>query len=127
MVRYKMGLTSSVVGTGMFRSFTLGTTQESAVDSLDALIASQDVVVFISPTCPYCKMAVELLTEEGIDHRVIEASQTLRGELARKTGVTSVPSTWVKGEYVGGCNDGPEDWMGVVPMLKSGKFKEMLN
>ncbi len=121
-----MGLISGVVGTGIFRSFTLGTPQESE-ESLDALIASEDVVVFTSPTCPYCKMAVELLTEEGIDHRVIEASQTLRGELARKTGVTSVPSTWVKGKYVGGCNDGPEDWMGVVPMLKSGKLKEILN
>ena len=112
----------------MFRSFTMGNTGDSAAkpeENLDAMIANDNVVVFISSTCPYCKMAVERLTEEGIEHRVVEASKTLRGELAEKTGITSVPSTWIKGQYVGGCNDGPEDWMGVLPMIKSGKFKEM--
>ena len=33
---------------------------------------------------------------------------------------------WVKGAFVGGCDDGPEAWMGVVPMVRSGKLAEML-
>ena len=32
----------------------------------------------------------------------------------------------VKGTFVGGCNDGPEPWMGLLPMLESGKLREMI-
>ena len=28
--------------------------------------------------------------------------------------------------YVGGCNDGPEKWMGIKPMIRSGKLAELL-
>jgi glutaredoxin 3 len=116
-----------VVGTGVFRSFTLGAVeQETQLSDLDTMIASNDVVLFISSTCPFCRMAIDMLTQEGIEHRVIEVDPSIRSELHKRTGKTSVPSTWIKGQYVGGCNDGPEDWMGVVPMLKSGKFKELL-
>lgn len=47
--------------------------------------------------------------------------------LQQKTGKSSAPSVWIKGTYVGGCNDGTEPWHGVLPLLKNGKFKEMLN
>ena len=43
-------------------------------------------------------------------------------ELLRRTGRSSAPSVWVRGEYVGGCDDGTEPWHGVVPMLASGKL-----
>ena len=38
----------------------------------------------------------------------------------------SAPSVWIKGEYVGGCNDGTKPWHGVLPLLSNGKFKQML-
>ena len=47
-------------------------------------------------------------------------------DLLDATGQTSVPSGWVKGAYIGGCNDGPEPWMGIVPCINSGKIKEMM-
>ena len=41
--------------------------------------------------------------------------------------VTTVPSIWVKGTYVGGCKDGPESWMGINKCIKSGKLEELLS
>jgi glutaredoxin-related protein len=35
---------------------------------------------------------------------------------------TSMPSVWIGGSFVGGCNDGP----GVVPLSKEGKLVPML-
>ena len=40
------------------------------------------------------------------------------------TGKTSVPQVFVKGQFIGGCNDGGLG--GTVPLLKSGKLQEML-
>ena len=39
-------------------------------------------------------------------------------------GKTSVPQVFVKGQFIGGCNDGGLG--GTVPLLKSGKLQEML-
>lgn len=121
----------------MFRKFTLGSfaegtsgtaaDQPSPIATVDELIASTDVVLFVSSTCPYCRQAVAALKAEGVEHTVIERTSAITATLLSKTGTTSVPSTWVKGTYVGGCNDGPEDWMGVVPMVRSGKLAEMLS
>lgn len=49
-----------------------------------------------------------------------------KSELKQRTGKSSAPSVWIKGTYVGGCNDGVEPWHGVMPMLANGKFEEML-
>ena len=31
------------------------------------------------------------------------------------------------GKYVGGCNDGPEPWMGIKKIVKSGKLNDYLS
>ena len=56
-----------------------------------------------------------------------KASRDQREALYDMTNVSSIPSIWVKGTFVGGCNDGPEGWMGIKKMLKSGKLEEMLS
>ena len=33
-----------------------------------------------------------------------------------------VPSVWIGDKYIGGCNDGPESWMGTLPNLTNGKL-----
>ena len=40
--------------------------------------------------------------------------------------MTSVPNIWVKGKFIGGCEDGPEPWMGVMPLIKNGQLAKML-
>ena len=44
----------------------------------------------------------------GQKHTVIEATSEQRNTLKSKTGQSSVPNIWIKGKFVGGCNDGPE-------------------
>jgi len=88
-------------------------------------IASADVVLFVKPGCPFCATAEEQLKAHNIPYKTVVNENHLE-ELKRRTGKTSAPSTWIKGTYVGGCNDGTEPWHGVKPMLKSGKFHEML-
>eukprot|EP00927_Polykrikos_kofoidii_P026491 TRINITY_DN2356_c0_g1_i2.p1 TRINITY_DN2356_c0_g1~~TRINITY_DN2356_c0_g1_i2.p1 ORF type:complete len:164 (+),score=26.82 TRINITY_DN2356_c0_g1_i2:74-565(+) len=105
------------------RSFSSG---GSVGDSLQEVVGSADVVVISSPTCPFCRAAIDALQAENVQHTVVEITAGLRDGLKAKVGKTSVPSVWVKGVYVGGCNDGLEPWHGVMPMLRSGKLKEML-
>ena len=60
----------------------------------------------------------------GIEFTIVNIS-SYKAELKKMTGKTSAPSVWIKGTYVGGCNDGIEPWHGVKPMIASGKFQEM--
>ena len=51
-----------------------------------------------------------------------------RAELGRMTGRSSVPSIWINGEYVGGCDDGPTPFApGVVDLAFAGTLGEKLN
>ena len=95
--------------------------------SIDQLISSADIVVFEDPYCPYCIAAKQALTSAGHKFALIAANSGQRSELRTKTKVSSVPSIWVKGIYVGGCNDGPQSWMGIKKMIASGKLNELLN
>ena len=47
--------------------------------------------------------------------------------MTEKTGMTSAPSVWIKGTFVGGCDDGTEPWHGVKPMLSNVKFDELIH
>ena len=126
-------MTPGVRGTGVFRGFELG--DVAAVDAavaaapgVDDHLAEHDMVVFVSWSCPYCQLAVQELGKAGVPFEPVDvdANGKLRRELYDKTGVTSVPSAWVKGTFIGGCNDGPEKWMGILPCLHSGRIEELL-
>ena len=54
----------------------------------------------------------------------VEVTDAQKTELKALTGKTSVPQVFVKGQFIGGCNDGGLG--GTVPLLKSGKLQEML-
>ena len=65
-------------------------------------------------TCPFCRKAKDYLDRESIPYRAIELDELdgnegneIRAELGRMTKRTSVPSIFIGGEYIGGCNDGP--------------------
>ena len=93
--------------------------------SLDYLLQQYNVVFFDSPSCPYCRKAETELNKNQILYELVDID-AYRDELKSVTGVSSAPSVWVRGEYIGGCNDGPKDWHGVIPMLKNGTFQAML-
>jgi len=95
------------------------------VAALEDAIRSADVVFFDDPACPYCRKAEVALRAEGIDFTLLPIAEH-REALEAKTRKTSAPSVWVKGTYIGGCNDGTEPWHGVRPCIESGLIKELL-
>merc|ERR1719460_973063 len=94
---------------------------------VEALIKSADVVAFHLETCPFCRKTFAAMDAEGIEYKKVDMTPEIKEELKQMTGKGSAPSVWIKGTYVGGCNDGTESWHGVKPMLKNGKFQEMLS
>jgi glutaredoxin 3 len=95
-------------------------------DAANEAIKLADLVLVVKPGCPFCKDAFESLQSSGFNPRVIEATRSQKRGLMQLTGKTSLPSCWVKGTYVGGCNDGPEEGKGVKPMIANGDLKKML-
>merc|ERR1712008_193844 len=92
---------------------------------LQAQVDSADVVFFEEPGCPYCGEAANALTNASIQFKRVGIRE-FRSSLEAATGKTSAPSVWIKGVYIGGCNDGAQPWHGVLPMLKSGKLQELV-
>lgn len=86
---------------------------------------SADVVFFDNPNCPFCRQAEAALQEKGIEFKKVPIS-SYKSEVRHHVGKSSAPAVFIKGTYVGGCNDGTEPWHGVLPMLANGKFEEML-
>jgi len=95
--------------------------------------ASAPLVLFTWESSPACKKALKLIEETGARPKVVrlddpwsEGNPT-RAALGRLTGKSSVPSIWIGGEYIGGCDDGPSDVSpGLVPMAFRGTLREKL-
>lgn len=104
--------------------------------SMQTLIAENAVVLVGAFGCGYCARAKSMLTASGIDFKFYELTggrlggkrTAERKELDSLTGFgpRTVPYFWVNGKYAGGCNDGPEPWMGVRKLIQSGQLKKML-
>eukprot|EP00747_Dinoflagellata_sp_TGD_P140116 gnl/TRDRNA2_/TRDRNA2_175971_c0_seq7.p1 gnl/TRDRNA2_/TRDRNA2_175971_c0~~gnl/TRDRNA2_/TRDRNA2_175971_c0_seq7.p1 ORF type:complete len:219 (-),score=43.27 gnl/TRDRNA2_/TRDRNA2_175971_c0_seq7:67-723(-) len=96
------------------------------VAAVNSSIKTANLVLFIKPGCPFCKDALEALQNNGFNPKIVETTRPQQRGLKSRTGKTSLPSCWVRGMYVGGCNDGIEAWHGVKPMVASGKLRQML-
>jgi glutaredoxin 3 len=67
-----------------------------------------DVVIYTTPTCPYCQRARRLLDGKGVAFRDIDVSRdpSLREEMTgRAQGRTTVPQVFIDGTPYGGCDD----------------------
>lgn len=91
--------------------------------------ASPSVAMFSFTTCPFCRRAKDYLDEKGVAYSVIELDELdgnegneIRAVLGKLTKRTSVPSIFVGGAYIGGCNDGP----GLLPLGESGELDKLL-
>jgi glutaredoxin 3 len=109
-----------------------GDYDEQAVNAkVDAFINDQSapIAMFSFTTCPFCRRAKDYLDEKGIKYNVMELDELdgnggneIRAILGKRTRRTSVPSIFVGGNYIGGCNDGP----GLLPLGASGELDKML-
>ncbi len=57
---------------------------------------------------------------------VMEDGNAYRAEMAELIGRTSVPAIWIKGVFIGGCNDGGVDNKGIVGLENSGELDKLL-
>lgn len=99
-----------------------GTTADEA--GVQQQICDNDIVVFASSGCPFCTEAIDSLKAAGYSPVVVEVGSAQKRVLADKFGSRSVPKVFVKGQFVGGCNDGGMG--GVLPLLKNGKIAGLM-
>uniref|UniRef100_A0A7S1FQB2 Glutaredoxin domain-containing protein n=1 Tax=Corethron hystrix TaxID=216773 RepID=A0A7S1FQB2_9STRA len=107
--------------------------QEAVRKRLDGMIAaSADGVLMLSfSRCPFCMKAKSILRSKGAAFKVVELDtdvdgKGIRAEMANTIGRTSVPAIWIGGKFIGGCNDGPSDFNGLVKLDETGKLNAML-
>uniref|UniRef100_A0A7S1XNM2 Glutaredoxin domain-containing protein n=1 Tax=Phaeomonas parva TaxID=124430 RepID=A0A7S1XNM2_9STRA len=99
----------------------------ATAESMQNQISSEPVLMYSFTTCPFCMKAKGLLDKVGAKYTVVELDvvpegMDMRSEMKKMIGRTSVPAVWIKGEFVGGCNDGP----GLFPLHQAGKLVPML-
>jgi len=76
---------------------------------------------------PYVRKTIETLESQKIPHVYHSGmSDDERKELAGIVGKTSVPQGFVNTVAIGGCNDGPKPWQGILPLLRSGKLQRAM-
>lgn len=94
--------------------------------SLYQTIEANKVLIFAVPDCPYCDEAKAILQQLGHVAKVVYVNEKQRMALYELTSSPQYPNIWLNGRYVGGCNDGPESWMGIKNIVAAGKLKDYL-
>ena len=66
--------------------------------------------MFSKSYCPYCKKAIALARQYGIEPDVLQLDeipdgQTIQNEIQRNTGQKTVPAIWINDNFIGGYND----------------------
>ena len=97
----------------------------SSSNQVPDLAVQSTITVFGTSSCPFCARARNALSDASLKFRDIHVNPQMRAALQKLTGQRTIPHVFVGSRFVGGCTDGPEPWMGVIPMLKSGELKEM--
>ena len=66
-----------------------------------------DVVVYLTPWCPFCTMARRLLGARGIPYEVFDvtANPAARKWLQANTNQHTVPQIFIKGRSIGGFDE----------------------
>ncbi|MBN1896694.1 MAG: thioredoxin family protein [Candidatus Aenigmarchaeota archaeon] len=61
-----------------------------------------EVKVYSTPTCPYCHMLKEFLTEKGVEFRDINVAQDVEAarEMVEKSGQMGVPQMEINGKTI---------------------------
>ncbi|MBI4289057.1 MAG: PDZ domain-containing protein [Chloroflexi bacterium] len=61
-----------------------------------------EIAIYTTPTCPYCRMLKDLLSEKGIPFREYDVSRDRAAaeDIAKRTGQTAVPVTVIDGQTI---------------------------
>ncbi|EOD14967.1 hypothetical protein EMIHUDRAFT_197665 [Emiliania huxleyi CCMP1516] len=107
--------------------------KQSVADAIAGDYDRDSVTADVKEAASSAPLALKLIGETGASPKVVrlddpwDKGNVMRAALGRLTGKSSVPSIWVGGEYIGGCDDGPSDEApGLVPMAFRGTLREKL-
>jgi len=89
-----------------------GLPQEEVTERVDAAIEDNEVVLFMKgnelmPQCGYSERALALLDKHREEFETVDTLQSLdefRAALERHSDRTTIPQTFVNGEFVGGSD-----------------------
>ena len=121
-----------------------GPASQAASDvRVQAAIDEAPLIVFGTDSCPFCHRVRVELRQAGFEATFhilsgIERTSRTRGRnrnveprattltcrhrcslpVRELTGQRTIPYVFVRGKFVGGCNDGPEEWMGALKLLR---------
>lgn len=82
------------------------------------------VTIYLTATCPYCIRARQLLQQRGVTQAEeirVDLQPSLRADMTRLTGRTSVPQIFIGDTHVGGCDDlmALDARGGLLPLLQA--------
>lgn len=65
------------------------------------------VKLYTKNYCPFCKRAVALLKQKGVAFEEVDVThdEATFQEVKAKTGWDTVPQIFIRGKFVGGCDD----------------------
>ena len=80
-----------------------------------------EVLVYTTPSCPYCVMAKRLLTQKGVAFQEVDVAHddVKRRWLAETTGQRTVPQIFIDGKPYGGFTD-------IAALDRQGKLDPLL-
>ena len=66
-----------------------------------------NVVIYLTPICPYCNRARRLLEKKGVAYTIIDvaADSVLRSEMISRSGRETVPQIFINEQHIGGFDD----------------------
>jgi cysteine synthase len=104
---------------------------EDAREFVASVIAddAQPVVMFALEWCEFCWALRKLFARHGIAYRSVDLDSVeyqkddrggkIRAALSRRTAVATIPQVFVKGEFIGGCNE-------TIEAFKAGRLQQLL-
>ncbi|NMX88210.1 glutaredoxin 3 [Pseudomonas sp. WS 5010] len=80
------------------------------------------VVVYSSDYCPFCRDAKALLQKKGVafEEIKVDGKPSVRAEMTKKAGRSSVPQIWIGDKHIGGCDD-------LFALERAGKLDALLH
>jgi len=66
-----------------------------------------NIIIYSTPSCPYCNMAKHLLTSLELDYEDVDISKNPKDleELIRKTKMQTVPQIFINDKFIGGFDN----------------------
>jgi glutaredoxin 3 len=80
-----------------------------------------DVKVYMRPSCPFSRRAMQLLRDKGVQFEALDVSRDplLFDEREKRSGRDTVPELFIHGQHVGGCDE-------LVALERSGELDRLL-